>query len=226
MATRCGCLHQRSISGRVPNGCADWSLCARIGSASGSATAIIITPTRGWKSATRIERIPALAQQVRGARLAPQTSAWLILLTFFAIFCMIVAGGWLLGWRFYTSSMVPVRGALLRSHVSTGVFVQARGQLAPSGIERLPSDRDPCPTSPDLCAPLNEGETVKTRREAGYGPVASLVLPDETHIQLWASPTGADLAFERYQVTQWNREHQEVLLTQRAGYARYDVASG
>ena len=132
----------------------------------------------------------------------------------------------LLAWRYYTTATVPTGRAILRSHVESGVFTQGRGQLAPSGIERLPAGRDPCPDSRDICAMLSEGETIKTRREAGYGPVASLVLPDESHIQLWASPTGADLLYERSQVTQWNRARQEVVLNQHAGYARYDIASG
>ncbi len=157
---------------------------------------------------------------------SPQTSAWLILLTAFVIFCGIIVGTGLLVWRYYSTAMVPAGRAVLRSHVETGVFMQGRGQLAPSGIERLPNGRDPCPDSRDICALLAEGETIKTRREAGYGPVASLVLPDESHIQLWASPTGADLLFERFQVTQWNRARQEVVLEQHAGYARYDIAEG
>jgi hypothetical protein len=160
-------------------------------------------------------------QQRRG--ISPQTSAWLILLIAFTIFCLVIASAALLGWRYYTSAMVPVGRAMLRSHVETGVFTQGRGQVSPSGVERLPTDRDPCPDSGDICAYVSEGESVKTRREAGYGSVASLVLPDQSHIQFWASPTGADLVFERFQRTQWNRTRQEVLLTQRAGYVRYDI---
>lgn len=158
------------------------------------------------------------------AGLAPQASAWLILLIFFGVFCVIVTSTALLGWRYYTTAMIPVDGTLLRSHVNTGVVMLARGQLSPSSLERLPQDRDPCPDSRDICMPISEGASIRTRREAGYGPVASLVLPDTTHIQLWASPTGAEIALDRYQVTQWNRSRQDVVLTQHAGYARYDIA--
>jgi hypothetical protein len=166
------------------------------------------------------------AQPGARARRSPESSAWLILLVSFSIFCAIVIAAGLLGWRYYTSATIPVSGTMLRSHVETGVFMQPRGQLAPSGLQRLPDGRDPCPDSRDICVPLNEGVAIKTRREAGYGPVASLVLPDESHIQLWASPTGADLSVERFQVSQWNRTRQEALLNQRIGYARYDLTSG
>jgi hypothetical protein len=166
------------------------------------------------------------AQPETRSRLNPEASAWLILLVSFSMFCALVIMAALLGWRYYTSATIPVGGAMLRSHVETGVFMQARGQLAPSGLQRLPADRDPCPQSSDICVPLSEGVSIKTRREAGYGPVASLILPDESHIQLWASPTGADLSVERFQVSQWNRTRQEAVLNQRIGYARYDLASG
>jgi len=171
----------------------------------------------------------ALAQQAQQSsntptRFSPQASAWLVLLVFFGTFCTIVASSVWLGWRYYTTATMPVLGAVLRSHVNTGVVIQSRGQLSPSSLERLPGQRDPCPESRDICVPLSEGESVKSRREAGYGPVASMVLPDETHIQLWASPTGADLTLERYQVSQWNNNHQEVVLFQRSGYARFDLA--
>lgn len=155
---------------------------------------------------------------------SPARSAWVILLIYFLLFCILLIVGSSFGLRYYTSSLVSVPGSLLRSHVNTGVIVQARGQLSPSSIERLPAGRDPCPNSQDICNVLNEGESVKTRREAGYGPVASLVLPDQSHIQLWASPDGADLTLQRYQVTQWNNRQQIVELVQHAGYVRYDIA--
>ena len=126
----------------------------------------------------------------------------------------------------YKRQLISVPGSLLRSHVNTGVVVQPRGQLTPLSIVRLPSGRDPCPNSQDICNVLNEGASVKTQREAGYGPVASLVLPDKSHIQLWASPNGADLTLTRYQVTQWNNQQQIVQLVQHAGYVRYDIAKG
>jgi hypothetical protein len=170
-----------------------------------------------------------LAQQAQPANsrpgIDPKTSAWITLLSFFALFCVLVAGSAFLGWRYYTTSVVTIDGILLRSHVNAGVTIQARGQRAPSSIERLTAERDPCVGSPDICVPLSEGDSVRTAREAGYGPVASIVLPDETHIQLWASPTGAELELNRYQVTRWNQARQDVLLSQKTGYARYDIAS-
>lgn len=152
-------------------------------------------------------------------------SAWLILLAAFTLFCALLLSSLFMAWRYYTTATIPVAGSLLRSHVNAGVVIQMRGQVAASSVERLPTEYDPCPTSPDICAQIVEGESIRTRREAGYGPVASLVLPDTTHIQLWASPTGADLQLEQYQITQWNTTRQTVVLNHYAGYVRYDLAS-
>jgi hypothetical protein len=52
-----------------------------------------------------------------------------------------------------------------------------------------------------------------------------VLLPDQTHIQLWAHPTGADFALEQYHVTRWTDRRQEVVLRHSAGYARYDIAN-
>lgn len=157
---------------------------------------------------------------------SPAISAWAILLTYFLLFCILVAAGAYFGLNYFNTALVSVPGSLLRSHVNTGVVVQPRGQLTPLSIVRLPAGRDPCPSSQDICNVLTEGASVKTQPEAGYGPVASLVLPDQSHIQLWASPNGADLTLARYQVTQWNDRQQIVQLTQHAGYVRYDIAKG
>jgi hypothetical protein len=155
----------------------------------------------------------------------PETSAWITLLAFFVVFCSIVAGAVWWGWTYYSTAMVPREGALLRGHVGAGVVLQARGEASPVSLERLAPERDPCPGHQDICRPLEEGYHVKTKREAGYGPVASVVLPDQTHVQLWAHPTGADFALERYRVTRWTDSRQEVVLRQAAGYARYDIAN-
>lgn len=156
----------------------------------------------------------------------PETSAWITMLTFFAVFCVLVgASGWW-GWTYYSTAMVPyTQTALLRGHVNAGVTLQARGELAAESLERLPADRDPCPGQQDICQPLDEGYHIRTKREAGYGPVASVVLPDQTHVQLWAHPTGADFVLERYRVTRWSNQRQEVVLRHTAGYARYDIAN-
>ncbi len=167
-----------------------------------------------------------MAQQTHSpiAHHSPALSAWGILLTYFLLFCIMLMAGAYYGLNYVNTALVNVPGSLLRSHVNSGVFVQPRGELSPSSIERLPSGRDPCPSSQDKCNVLNEGDSVKTRREAGYGQVASIVLPDQSHIQLWASPNGCDLTLTRYQVTQWNDRQQLVQFVQHAGYVRYDIA--
>ncbi|MEN9935689.1 MAG: hypothetical protein RLZZ387_2268 [Chloroflexota bacterium] len=165
------------------------------------------------------------AQPTPKRRIRPETSAWITLLTFFVVFCTLVAGAGWWGWTYYSTAMIPRGGGLLRGHVNAGVTLQARGQLAPESLERPPADRDPCLGQQDVCQYVDEGYHIRTKREAGYGPVASLVLPDQTHIQLWAHPTGADLGVEKYRVTRWTDRRQEVVIRHTSGYARYDIAN-
>jgi len=164
---------------------------------------------------------PARAQS--GMR--PETSAWITLLVFFGLFCALVAFAVWWSWSYYTSAMVPQGGTLLRGHVNAGVTLQARGELTANSLERLPPERDPCPGHQDVCQYIEEGYQVTTKPEAGYGPVASVVLPDQTHIQLWAHPTGAAFSIEKYRVTRWTDLRQEVVLRHSAGYVRYDIAN-
>ena len=155
-------------------------------------------------------------------RIRPETSAWLMLFGFFLLFCAIVAGIGYGGWRYYNLATRPAE-ALLRVHVNTGVTFQAHGDLRPVSLERA---RNPCPDSDNICKALSAGDRVKTRPEAGYGPVASIKLPDATQIDLWAHPTGTEVMLDHYLVSRWTNRRQDVLLRQEAGYARYDVADG
>ena len=49
-AILCGCWCRRNISGRVPNGCGVWSLCAATGPASGNATVTTWRVIPGWRN--------------------------------------------------------------------------------------------------------------------------------------------------------------------------------
>lgn len=153
-------------------------------------------------------------------RIEPASSAWFILLTFFFVFCAIVAGAGVAGWRYYNEATIA-RDGTLRVHVNTGVTYQAKGSAQAISLERL---RDPCIDSKEICKPIAEGTRIKTKPEAGYGPVASIKLFDRTQVDLWAHPTGADLTLQTYQVTRWTEQHQVVVFRQQSGYARYDLA--
>lgn len=141
------------------------------------------------------------------------------MLGFFLLFCTLVAAGGYLSWSYYTSAMAPIEGAQLRVHTNAGVIYYPRG----SANGYAPTER--CRDSNQVCIALNEGDRIVTVREAGYGPVASLLLPDQSHIQLWAHPHGTDLTLERYQATRWTNNLQEVVLAQRKGYVRYDLSN-
>ncbi len=148
------------------------------------------------------------------------------MLAFFGLFCTLVAFGGYGGWHYYSTATTPIEGAILRSHVNAGVSIQPRGRLTAESIERLPPERDPCPGELDICAMVAEGSVIRTKAEAGYGPVASLVLADQTQIDFWAHPDGAELALAGYRATTWHNGRLEVILRQNAGYLRYDIAAG
>jgi hypothetical protein len=144
-----------------------------------------------------------------------------MLVTFFLIFCAIVAGLGLAGWSYYTSAMERVEGGLVRVHVRAGVNYLARGTT-----KKLTPDV-PCADNPDgitdFCQSLNEGDNVQAVPDAGYGQVASIKLPDQTQVDMWAHPTGADLTLQKYMVSRWSKDRQIVEFKQNAGYARYDI---
>jgi len=154
----------------------------------------------------------------------PEFSAWVTLIVAFGFFVIIAVVTLQLAWQAYTSAMRTQEGAMLRSHVAVGVLLQEPRSVTSRAIERLPENVDPCPGESDICIPLRSGDRVRTVPAAGYGPVASLVLPDTTHIQLWAQDEGSDLVYHTYQVSRWNNQRQIVSLQQHSGYARYDVA--
>jgi hypothetical protein len=165
------------------------------------------------------EQAPTIESTRRRAR--PETSAWLILTTFFLIFCAIVAGAGLVGWSYYTGAMERVEGGLVRAHTRAGVTYRAR-----DSTKNLTPDV-PCPDNPagitDFCQTLNEGDHVQAVPDAGYGQVASIKLPDQTQVDMWAHPTGAELTLQRYAVSRWSKQRQIVEFKQSAGYARYDI---
>lgn len=154
----------------------------------------------------------------------PELSAWVILVFAFVVFVILAIFGVQLAWQAYNNAMRTQEGAMLRSHVAVGVLVQEPRSVTSRAIERLPENVDPCPGESDICIPLRSGDRVRTLPAAGYGPVASLVLPDTTHIQLWAQDEGSDVVYHTYQVSRWNDHRQIVSLQQHHGYARYDVA--
>jgi hypothetical protein len=174
-----------------------------------------------------------MAQQANTAqrtkrRVRPETSAWLLLLTFFLLFCLIVAGAGYGGWRYYNDATVPLKdlpaAGVVRVHTNAGVVYQPRGRADLITPRQLCADNPP--NIRDVCFDLEEGYRVRTVAGAGYGPVASVVLPDRTQIDLWSHPIGSDLTLDTYQVTRWNNQRQDVAFQQNSGYARYDVKDG
>jgi len=163
------------------------------------------------------EHSPSI-ERARHAR--PETSAWIVLVIFFLIFCAIVAGACVAAWRYYTNAMVPVGGTIVRVHAPAGVTYQ------PKGSAQTITPQTPCRAAPltEVCQLLGEDERVQAVPEAGYGPVASIILPDGTRIaDMYAHPTGADLTLESYQMSRWTKQRLALEFRQTAGYMRYDI---
>jgi hypothetical protein len=163
-------------------------------------------------------------QQLPKPFISTELSAWLVLSVFFVASLVVLAMVGRVAWANYNAAMRTLDGAQLRSHVTTGVLYQEPRSLSSRTLERLPDSLDPCAGDIDICLPLRPGYRIKTLPAAGYGPVASMVLPDATHIQLWAQDSGTDIIYSSYQVSRWTTHKQVVNLTQNAGYARYDLA--
>src|SRR5689334_22284863 len=111
------------------------------------------------------EQSPTIERARRRTR--PETSAWLILVTFFLIFCALVAAAGLAGWRYYTGAMQRVDGGLVRVHARAGVTYQAKGST-----KKITPDAQ-CQDNPagvtDVCQALNEGDQLQAVPDAGYG---------------------------------------------------------
>ncbi len=167
---------------------------------------------------------PTLIPPPPPVRITPEQSAWVVLTAFFVASVILMA--WLvqLAWHGYVGAMSSQDGAMLRGHVRSGVLLQEPRSLTSHTIERLPGAVDLCQNESDICAPLTIGDRIKTLPAAGYGPVASLVLPDTTHIQLWSQGAGSDIVYHIFQASRWSHRRQVVNLIQNAGYARYDIA--
>ncbi|NOK58035.1 MAG: hypothetical protein GFH27_549287n339 [Chloroflexi bacterium AL-W] len=156
-------------------------------------------------------------------KMKPETSAWLILLATFGLFCIVVAITGYNGWQFYTTATKRIENAVLYAHEAPGVIVQTG------------NNRDPLEPSQQI--PFLETYRVKVSPDmAAYGPVASLVLQDAresqtnpTQIDIHAHPNsntnGANLFLERYRESRWYSSHRDVYFTQESGYVRYDLAA-
>lgn len=172
------------------------------------------------------EQAPSLGDGSSLRRLRPETSAWLILATFFGVFCALVALLGYLGWMYYATAMQPVGNARLHAHVPIGVLY-----FQPNATSGTPPDKV-CGNG-DSCADIkHEGERITAAPEAGYGQVAVLELPDATgaltmpllKADIWSHPTGAELTLERYRMSRWYGNRLEVRMQQTSGYVRYDAA--
>jgi hypothetical protein len=134
--------------------------------------------------------------------------AWLTLLGFFLLFVLLVALATLLIVRYYRTVTTPQDATLVVRGLPEWVAWQPVGRTIFQGVADGQA--------------IREGDTIRAAATAGYGQVASLVLPDESQVDLWA---GAELAVDALRTTRWNTDTFSVVLRQHTGYARYDIAA-
>lgn len=134
--------------------------------------------------------------------------AWLTLLGFFGVFVLLLALAGGLVWRYYRTATIPQDAALVVRGLPEWVAWQPAGRTIFQGVVDGQA--------------LREGDTVRAAATAGYGQVASLVLPDESQVDLWA---GTELTVDTLRTTRWNTDTFTVALNQHTGYARYDIAA-
>ncbi len=134
--------------------------------------------------------------------------AWLTLLGFFLVFVLLLALATFLVVRYYHTVTTPQDAVLVVRGLPEWVAWQPVGRSIFQGVADGQA--------------IREGDTVRAAATAGYGQVASLVLPDESQVDLWA---GAELSIDMLRTTRWNTDTFSVALQQRTGYARYDIAA-
>ncbi|NJK80180.1 MAG: hypothetical protein HC914_09870 [Chloroflexaceae bacterium] len=69
---------------------------------------------------------------------------------------------------------------------------------------------------------LAPGDRLRIASSAGYGQAATIVLFDQSALDLWA---GADLELRQMETTRWSNRAQVIQLQQNDGYVRYDLQS-
>lgn len=67
---------------------------------------------------------------------------------------------------------------------------------------------------------LEEGDRVRIDNLAGYGQAATLLLADQSTLDMWA---GTDLLLKEMRTSRWSKEMQQFSFQQDSGYIRYDL---
>jgi hypothetical protein len=134
--------------------------------------------------------------------------AWLTMLGFCLLFLLLLGGALSAVYRYYRTATIPQDAALVVRGLPEWVAWQPVGRTIFQGVADGQA--------------IREGDVVRVAATAGYGQVASLVLPDESQVDLWA---GAELALHTLRTTRWNTDTFHVDFYQFSGYARYDLAA-
>jgi hypothetical protein len=132
--------------------------------------------------------------------------AWLMLIAALAVFCMLLGSTSALLWSYYTHATIAHSSSLILRTSSEWVTVQRKGRTT---FERAIAYQS-----------LKEGDQVRIISSAGYGQAATLRLPDDSTLDMWA---GASLELEQVAVSRWTNREQTFVLHQREGYVRYDL---
>jgi hypothetical protein len=144
--------------------------------------------------------LPTQAQQ-RTLRLA-----WVVLLSFFALFGGLFAWALANGWRYFVDAHDVRPSTLIMRGNADLVTWQPCGRTIFQGAvdQQL----------------LNPCDAVRIATSAGYGQAATIELFDRSTLDLWA---GTDLTLVQAETSRWNNRLQQITLRQNGGYVRYDL---
>lgn len=132
--------------------------------------------------------------------------AWLLLLIAFSIFCTLLASTGYALWDYHTHAMMVRQNTLIARAPLEWISWQREGRTV---SERAHHQQE-----------LEEGGRLRIAQSAGYGQAATLLLFDNSTLDMWA---GADLLLRELQTSRWNNRELVVVLEQYDGYIRYDL---
>ncbi len=135
--------------------------------------------------------------------------AWAVMVLAFGIFCTLL-GSTIYTFLDYRTYATDVRtGTLIARAPLEWITWQRADRAVP---ERAQEEQT-----------LNEGQSVNIVSSAGYGQVATLLLFDNSTLDMWS---GASVTLQRLRTSRWNAQQQVVELRQNSGYVRYDLREG
>jgi hypothetical protein len=133
-------------------------------------------------------------------------SAWILLLSSFGIFCLLLLASFYGVWHYRTYAMDQEQALLIARAPLEWITWQRESRAIPERAQEQQT--------------FTAGQRVAIARSAGYGQAATVRLFDNSTLDMWA---GADLLLKELHTSRWNNREQRVVIEQQSGYIRYDL---